>query len=248
MLETRKRNNGKPKPAPVVLCNLVRERGVLVLWTGCTARLTEGIFSGAILLLAKESIHSALMGCGAPPMVAGFLAGAGGGASQALVMGPCALLVTTALASRSSVLVAARTVWQSHGLRGLYTGSGAVAVRQASNWASRQGFTDLVRPRFAPGASGEFLASCVGGMISCWNTPFEVARIESQMATLGDSQTRSQSGSKSGSSRSSNALLPTLVSIYRSRGLGGLYAGLLPRMFQACFQTTFMVCIPKLLL
>jgi hypothetical protein len=37
----------------------------------------------------------------------------------------------------------------SHGVKGFYPGGTAIAFRQATNWASRQGFTEGVRSRCA---------------------------------------------------------------------------------------------------
>ena len=39
----------------------------------------------------------------------------------------------------------------------------------------------------------------------------------------------------------------TMRLIVQERGPGGLFAGLLPRCFQAAYQTVFMVCVPRLL-
>ena len=60
----------------------------------------EGLFSGGVLLATKEALRSSLtaasktLGFNVPPSLIGFVSGAGGGASQALVMGPTSLIVT----------------------------------------------------------------------------------------------------------------------------------------------------------
>jgi hypothetical protein len=38
-----------------------------------------------------------------------------------------------------------QTTFQSHGIMGLYKGGTALMLRQGSNWASRQGLTDIIR-------------------------------------------------------------------------------------------------------
>jgi hypothetical protein len=77
----------------------------------------------------------------------GILAGAGGGVSQVLVMGPCTFLVTGAVTGDQSVSTVQRIqrTWAAQGIKGFYPGGTAIAFRQATNWASRQGFTEFVR-------------------------------------------------------------------------------------------------------
>jgi len=226
------------------------DRGIAALWSGCSARMVEGFFSGAVLLTAKEALRKSFAkpipfvfgGTKTlPPNIAGFLSGAGGGAAQAIIMAPCSLLVTATAANGGSVWDAAKDVWCNHGLRGVYRGSSAVAARQATNWASRQGFTELIRPRIGiSGIGGEILAGCLGGTLSAWNTPFEVARIESQSNSFSK-----HSSDEDGSN--DEGLFGTMSGIVERRGIGGLYTGLIPRIGQACYQTVFLVTIPRIL-
>ena len=218
-----------------VLADLVSARGVLALWAGLPARLADGLFSGAVLLAAKESIRALGFRAGLPATAVAFAAGACGGAAQAITMGPCALLVTRTTATGGTVAQTLRETLDRGGFLELYTGSGAIALRQATNWASRQGLTELVRPLCPAGRRGEVLAAIVGGCLSCWNTPFDIARIEAQCQAV--------EGEKP-----SNALR-TLWDIASdpARGPGALFAGVVPRMGQASFQTVFLVCVPRLL-
>ncbi|CDJ59886.1 mitochondrial carrier domain-containing protein, putative [Eimeria maxima] len=98
--------------------------------------------------------------------------------------------------------------------KGLYPGGSAIALRQMTNWASRQGFTEVARDYFLKkkiaaqqqqqqqqqqqvqqqrqqrqqmagvklSVTEELLSGCIGGLLSTWNQPFEVARIEMQTA------------------------------------------------------------------
>jgi hypothetical protein len=43
------------------------------------------------------------------------------------------------------------------------------------------------------------------------------------------------------------SLFGTMQEIKQDHGIGGLYVGLTPRIFQACFQTVFLVCIPRII-
>ena len=238
--------NRKARNSIRVLQDLLKERGIQGMWTGCSARMVEGFFSGAVLLAGKQTLRRSLsatpLARTMSPAVIGFIAGAGGGAAQALVMAPTSFLVTATTAQDGhSVLEAAREAWAREGLRGIYRGSSAVAARQATNWASRQGFTELIRPRIKiQGVSGEIIAGCLGGAFSCWNTPFEVARIHSQ-SKLYIARGKYDSGTKHSS------LLATMQSVAEQQGVGGLFVGLGPRIVQSCYQTVFLVCIPRLI-
>lgn len=230
-----------------VLKCVLNERGWKGLWSGWPARTVEGCFSGAVLLAAKETLKKTML---QSPVIRdnisastiAFIAGAGGGASQAIIMAPCSLLVSAAVANKDeNVLTSVRKVWSKYGLKGIYRGGTAVAARQATNWASRQGFTELVRPLIKiPGVPGEIVSGCIGGTLSCWNTPLEIARIESQ------SQSFLQRESTSNEKMNRN-LFQTLGHIVESHGVTGLYTGILPRIGQSCYQTVFLVCIPRIL-
>ena len=82
---------------------------------------------------------------------------------------------------------------------------------------------------------------CLGGTLSAWNTPFEVARIESQ------SRVMAKSGNDNQGEEKSKSLFATMRDIVDERGVGALYVGLIPRACQACYQTLFLVCIPRLM-
>lgn len=139
--------NEVPPSSLAILQNIVRERGVAALWSGLSPRMVEGLFSGGVLLAAKEGLHTLLqdyaspmlsrkVGLAIPPSVIGFVSGAGGGMAQALVMGPTSLVVTACVAASKdnngepvSALQVAKQVLDERGIRGLYRGAPAVAWR-----------------------------------------------------------------------------------------------------------------------
>lgn len=247
-----------PRSSMTILNSIICDQGVSSLWSGLTPRMIEGIFSGGVLLSSKELIHTVLSnyvspivlkrsGLTIPPSAIGFVSGAGGGMAQSLVMGPTSLIVTACVSAQNdgrpkSAFRVAQDVVRERGVFGLYRGAPAVAYRQATNWASRQGFTEWIRPRIPiQGVAGELLSGCLGGVLSAWNTPFEVARIESQSKIM---------GAISGASEKADgglSLLETMNGIVQERGVGGLYVGLVPRAAQACYQTLFLVCVPRLI-
>ena len=159
------------------------------------------------MMYAKEGINDNLRRAGVGPTLAGVLAGAGGGIAQVSVMGPCTYLVTGAVNNPGVPLT--RRIAETYargGLKAFYPGGTAIAFRQATNWASRQGFTEFVRHRMKVALRrprrGLTKAQEVGAGVSAGqcvlNHPFEVARIEAQ--TLGNMGSRGWHGHGDGES------------------------------------------------
>ena len=225
--------------------NVYRSGGVPAFWRGTAPKLVESATKGGILLVAKDAVQDGLRRGGVSQTTAGFVGGAAGGVAQTVVMGPTTFLVTAVVLGKgeTSVATVMRDTWRQKGLLGFYPGGSAIAARQASNWASRQGFTEAVRSRIALFAHGdqkarlsvreEALAGVVGGALSCWNHPFEVARIEMQARAVSGEQ--------------SQGLLQVMRGVHAEYGLRGLFQGLLPRMGLNIWLTLFMVSGANLL-
>ena len=79
----------------------------------------------------------------------------------------------------------------------------------------------------------EALSGCLGGMLSCWNHPFEVARIEMQARAVAGEEALSMVG--------------VLSQVHGQYGIRGLFQGLLPRMGLNIWQTLFMVTGAKII-
>jgi len=219
-------------------------QGVLRFWQGSGPKMVESASKGAVLLFAKEGIKDSCLGAGMNPTAAGFVAGAGGGICQTSVMGPCTFVVTAMVTNTSgkkkgigSILSEA---WAKNGIKGLYPGGTAIAFRQATNWASRQGFTDAWRgvmlssfhdkkknPDAKLTVQQEVMSGMLGGMCACWNHPFEVARIEAQ--------------ARAGAGEPAKNMLRVLRDVHGEYGMQGLFQGLFPRICLGVWQTLFMV-------
>ncbi|PFH38052.1 putative MC family transporter [Besnoitia besnoiti] len=214
--------------------------GVRAYWKGLAPKTVESASKGAVLLYSKEFIFSAMRRLGASETVSGFAAGAGGGVCQTVVMAPCTYVVTALVTGGGNAAEKVRQVWKTTGVKGLYSGGTAIAFRQATNWASRQGFTEFVRSKMKRGDekaklsnAQEIAAGIVGGTLSTWNQPFEVARIHMQAAA------------NEGKHKAS--LAQTLRAIVAQDGLAGLFKGIVPRIGLGVWQTLFMVTGAKLL-
>eukprot|EP00300_Choanocystis_sp_HF-7_P036835 c52770_g1_i1.p1 GENE.c52770_g1_i1~~c52770_g1_i1.p1 ORF type:complete len:306 (+),score=60.69 c52770_g1_i1:66-920(+) len=224
--------------------SVYKQRGLYGFWRGTSAKMIESASKGAILLWSKEFILGVAQNSGMNNTVAGILAGAGGGVCQVTVMGPCTFIVTAAVTGDKSVGIwqHVRTAWTSKGIKGFYPGGTAIAFRQATNWASRQGFTEFVRDRMKIVIHGskdarltvpqEAMSGIIGGALACWNHPFEVARVEAQAAAA--------------AGRPSNGMIQVLKNVVRENGWAGLYAGVVPRIGLGIWQTLFMVTGVKL--
>jgi len=155
-------------------------------------------------------------------------------------MGPCTFVVTAVVTGEKGVspLAKVRSTFAKQGIKGFYPGGSAIAFRQATNWASRQGFTDATRSllltvfhgdrkdaKLTPGQ--EVMSGIIGGAISCWNHPFEVARIEMQA--------RSNEGA------AKMSMMQVFKQVHQEYGVPGLFKGVVPRLFLGIWQTLFMV-------
>mmetsp|Transcript_9347 Transcript_9347/g.24723 ORF Transcript_9347/g.24723 Transcript_9347/m.24723 type:complete len:260 (+) Transcript_9347:1363-2142(+) len=214
--------------------------GISAYWTGVGPKMIESASKGAVLMVSKELINREALNVGMSPFLAGVLAGAGGGVCQTVVMGPCTYLVTAKVTGSSGGLSMFNLVsktFREKGLRGFYPGGSAIAFRQATNWASRQGFTEKIRDVMKQQRYGdskakltgteEAISGVLGGALSCWNHPFEVARIEMQ--------------ARASAGQSKMSMLQVFRMVLKEYGISGLFKGVVPRIGLGIWQTLFMV-------
>lgn len=100
--------------------NVMRDGGgVGAFWAGTGPKMVESATKGAILLYSKEAISDSLLAAGVGATPTGFLAGAGGGVCQVVVMGPCTFLVTAAVTGDKSITTSQRikNVYGAHGIK-----------------------------------------------------------------------------------------------------------------------------------
>lgn len=100
--------------------NVMRDGGgVGAFWAGTGPKMVESATKGAILLFSKEAIADSLLAAGVGKSATGFLAGAGGGVCQVVVMGPCTFLVTAAVTGDKAISTSQRitNVYNAHGIK-----------------------------------------------------------------------------------------------------------------------------------
>lgn len=139
----------------------------------------------------------------------------------------------------TNAVVLARETYRKSGIRGFYPGGSAIAFRQASNWASRQGLTEFVRIRMRRAKyadetakltkGDEALCGVIGGAMSSWNHPFEVARIEMQ--------------ARANTGQSALSMIGVFRMVLKEHGPLGLFQGIIPRIGLNIWQTLFMVSL-----
>jgi len=222
--------------------NVYKRGGVGGFWQGVGPKMVESMTKGGILLFAKEGIMNVVKPMDLGPTLTGVIGGAGAGVAQTSVMGPCTFVVTAVVTGGKdvSVMKTVSATWAEKGLKGFYPGASAIAARQASNWAMRQGFTEFVRDKMMKGLGTEKLSmpqealcGAVGGTMATCNQPFEVSRIAMQSAAF--------------EGKAKLSLPATLGMIVKEQGPAGLFAGIVPRICLGIWQTIFMVTVPKIL-
>lgn len=225
--------------------------GLLGFWQGLIPwAWIEGSTKGASLLFtATEAEYFAKRYLHANALVSGITAGMVGGIAQAyLSVGFCTCMKTAEITRHKqaaagvkppSTMAVFLDIYRREGIRGINRGVNAVAVRQCTNWGSRYGLSRLAEDwiRKARGYDGErklsavdkVIASALGGGLSTWNQPIEVARIEMQSRTNDPNRPKNLTA------------LSAIKYVYQQNGLKGLYRGVTPRIGLGCWQTVCMV-------
>lgn len=222
---------------------LVDEGGVAALWTGTSSRTVEGALIGAVFMLGRVGTQTQLKAWGAPPTVAALAGGLVGGVAQSIIMTPAGMIFTAlnnqkknkkGQATKENAVQIIRRVVAEKGLAGMFVGMQPMCIRQATNWASRSGFTELARaPLKAYGVWGELGAGAIGGVGSCWNTPIETIRVYMQRDVA--------------QGKNPKPMAVYWQQIVDEHGVPGLFRGVTPRAIQAIWQTVFLVVVPNMM-
>lgn len=206
----------------------------------------EASTKGAVLLAVMTEGEYQFRVLGASPFVSGIGGGMLGGLSQAyLTMGFCTCMKTVEITRSKdlskSTLQVFKEIYQKEGIKGINKGVNAVAMRQCTNWGSRFGLArlaeDWIKTLSNKGkddklnAFEKILSSIIGGGLSAWNQPFEVARVEMQSRVNDPNRPKNLTVGK------------TLKYVYQTHGIKGLYKGVTPRIGLGVWQTIFMVSL-----
>lgn len=208
----------------------------LIPW-GCF----EAVTKGAVLMLVASEIEYHGKKNGIDQGTAGIIAGVGGGLSQAYLTMGFTTLMKTVEATRCkqqkvSTLRVAFNIFKEKGILGLNKGVSAVAIRQMSTWGSRIGITRAVEYVMKPkgrdlSVSERMSAATLSGILSCWNHPIEVIRIEMQNAMKNPSRPQQMT------------LRSTAKYVFQTSGLFGFYRGVLPRIGISVYMTLCVVVL-----
>lgn len=223
--------------------NIIREGGVLSLWKGTPSRTIEGALIGGLFLVGSALTKAQLRKLGVPPTMAALSAGVVGGVAQSLAMTPAGMIFTAIHSNHDnprseseSAITVTRRIVREKGILGMYAGNGPMMIRQATNWASRAGFTEIARTTLGLskyGLMGELSSGVIGGVGSCWNTPIETIRVIMQRDITRGLPPKTMRGYWN--------------DIVERDGYPGLFRGVTPRAIQAVWQTSFLVVVPNLL-
>ncbi|CCF56650.1 hypothetical protein KAFR_0B03530 [Kazachstania africana CBS 2517] len=210
----------------------------------------EASTKGAVLLFVSTEAEYRFKTAGLGNFSAGILGGISGGVVQSyLTMGFCTCMKTVEITRLKSVQAGGipesswsvfRNIYSKEGLKGIYKGVNAVAIRQMTNWGSRFGLSRLVEDgiRKVRGKTGsndrlnsieKIAASALGGGLSAWNQPIEVIRVEMQSKKVDPNRPQNLTVWK------------TFRYIVKTNGYKGLYRGITPRVGLGVWQTICMV-------
>ncbi|KAL3921911.1 MAG: hypothetical protein SGILL_002495 [Bacillariaceae sp.] len=223
--------------------NILKEGGFWSLWAGTPSRTVEGALLGALFILGSTITKKQVLAMGGSPFVAALAGGTVGGVAQALVMTPAGMIFTSLNVNRGkkghendNAITVMRRIIKEKGILGMYSGMGPMCMRQASNWASRSGFTEIARTNLKMsqfGVWGEIGSGIIGGVGSTWNTPIETIRVLMQKDVSQGKETKK--------------FMQYWDDIVEDQGYSGLFRGWTPRTIQAVWQTVFMVVVPNML-
>ncbi|ETS76102.1 Mitochondrial DNA replication protein YHM2 [Pestalotiopsis fici W106-1] len=210
----------------------------------------EASTKGSTLILASaEAEYYSKTYLNASPGAGGVIGGVAGGAAQAYgSMGSTTCMKTIEVTrsknvqlgvlDRSTTAIFA-DILKTQGIRGIYRGVNAVALRQITGWSSRMGISRFSEEKIRAlrgkkkGQKTSFaekiLASSIGGALSCWNQPFEVLRVEMQSMT------------KDPKRPANMTMLSTAKYITQTSGPLGLFRGIVPRIAVGVWSTICMV-------
>lgn len=242
--------------------HIVQQHGFFGLYTGTPSRTVEGALIGAVFMLGSTMTKKQLISLGCPNTLSALAGGLVGGVAQSVIMTPAGMIFTALSSHRQqqeieaalykkypnkkkkknvveekvNAITICQRVISEKGIRGLYIGTGPMCLRQATNWASRSGFTEIARTAFGLskyGIYGELMSGIIGGVGSCWNTPIETIRVFTQRdISLG---------------KESKSMTQYWNDIVIESGYPGLFRGITPRAIQAIWQTTFLVVVPNII-
>lgn len=215
---------------------IISQSGWRRFYHGTGAKMIEAGLKGAILLFGTNLTleMEPMVGINPQSALGGMIGGFFGGVSQTIVMSPMTYVVTYKNCHPEHHSLGSFTLLRKAGFRKMYGSAPAMAGRQGTNWALRWFFAVAFTTRYKEvtgrqklNALEDIFCGMVGGMLGCVNQPFEVVRVVQQA--------RQAMGDKSANTRTCATF------VYKTYGVRGFYAGLIPRMGLSAWQTVFMV-------
>ncbi|EKG01829.1 mitochondrial carrier protein, putative [Trypanosoma cruzi] len=203
---------------------------------GTGAKMVEAALKGSILLFGTNLTLELepMLGVNPHGAMGGMLAGFVGGVMQTVVMSPMTYVVTYKNRNPQYHSMSLFTVLRKAGFRKAYGSAPAMAGRQGTNWALRWFFAVAFTNKYKElvgrqklTTPEEIFCGIMGGVLGCINQPFEVVRVLQQA--------RQATGEQGVTTRN------CVSYVYKTYGLKGFYAGIIPRMGLSAWQTLFMV-------
>lgn len=236
----------------------VADEGVRGLFKGMAAPLAGTVLETSLLFLTNGALKRQLMAAGDLPPGADLpmqyvlLAGAGTGFVVSFVLTPtelikCRLQVPAGVVYSGPMDVLRRALAEE-GVRVLYRGHVGTMLREVPGTACWFGaYEAIVRRMTPPGKTREDLSPltiiAAGALGGCayWTCMFPADGVKSAMQIMRDPNAGSGNSSSGGGAKAGVAstqpfnpsFTGTFLHLYRTTGIRGLYAGLLPTMLRA---------------
>ncbi|OQR92029.1 mitochondrial substrate carrier [Thraustotheca clavata] len=235
-VKTRLQLSGTKDGAITIGRKIVAEEGVAALYKGLTPFIAHLVIKYALRFSTNEFYRGLLADKdGKVSKFNGFLAGAGAGITEAVMIVTPFEVVKTRLQQQKGLtnlkykgpVHAAQTIFKEEGAAALWKGCVPTMTRQGLNQCFLFGSYDMLKSAMWGLSRDDKISSTqalvtgmVAGMLGpCFNTPVDVAKTR-LMAQA----------NKVGEAAKYNGMVHCIKTVYKEEGAGALYRGLIPRM------------------
>ncbi|OQR83912.1 hypothetical protein ACHHYP_14144 [Achlya hypogyna] len=235
-VKTRLQLSGTKDGAIKIGRTIVAEEGVAALYKGLSPFIAHLVIKYALRFSTNEFYRGLLADKdGKVSKVGGFVAGAGAGITEAVMIVTPFEVVKTRLQQQKGLtnlkykgpVHAAQTIFKEEGAAALWKGCVPTMTRQGLNQCFLFGSYDMLKSAMWGLSRDDKISShqalvtgMVAGMLGpCFNTPVDVAktRLMAQANKIGEAARY-------------NGMIHCMKTVYKEEGAGALYRGLIPRM------------------
>lgn len=225
---------------------IARNEGITSLWSGLPPTLVMAVPATMLYFTAYDQIRGTLCArmevqAGLQPIWIPAISGATARVFSATLISPLEMIRTKMQSKRLSYLEigqAVKSLVSTRGFFSLYTGLWPTLLRDVPFSCIYWSFYELLKQRYKqtePTFMFSFVAGATAGTISAVVTlPFDVVKTHKQIE-LGEMEIVKE--------KRSTSTLSIMKDLYRSRGVRGLFAGIVPRISKVAPACAVMISI-----